>query len=299
MIAHDHGRTIQQIIQGAVRVELHPRDMVEIEAEEVHHQPTEEILSRRSRLQHLKEHEADEGAEQRLREEHRRRDEHRQGGFQRERTLAIPAIQPYEPLEDQRRKDIGHQHHREHTDDGDLGQRTQGRVTRHDQRADADKHDQGREDDAVLIGGEHLPTVGIFVTGSLGHEDGIVITLSEDESGQDDVYDIKLDTQKSHQSQNPNPADGHRKEGEHRQFDTAQGEPEEEEHDKSAGPANIVEVVGETVGNGTVHPLDIKGIRVIAKCLHPRIHLRGFHPWMQGQHIDDTIVVCQTVHTHV
>lgn len=43
-------------------------------------------------------------------------------------------------------------------------------------------------------------------------------------------------------------------------FDVAEREPEEEENDETAGPAYVVEIVGQAVGNGAVQLANLKTI---------------------------------------
>ena len=61
-----------------------------------------------------------------------------------------------------------------------------------DQRSYSDEHDECRYDDALKIGGKHGSVVFMFVEASLGHEYGVVVALSEDECGEDDVDDVEL-----------------------------------------------------------------------------------------------------------
>ena len=69
----------------------------------------------------------------------------------------------------------------------------------YDQGAHADKHDQGRDDDAVLIGRQQFLAVGIFINQAIGDEDGIVVALTKDKSSQDDVDNVELHAQQLHQ----------------------------------------------------------------------------------------------------
>ena len=123
-------------------------------------------------------------------------------------------------------------------------------MTSHNERADADEHDECRKDDGPLVGGQHRLMVSRLIDRPFGHEDGIIVALSENERGENDIDDIKLDAAESHDTENPQPADSHRQEGQHGQGESAERELKEEEHDASAGPADIVEVVGEL----TQHP---------------------------------------------
>ena len=89
----------------------------------------------------------------------------------------------------------------------------EGGVLGKDECTDADEHDDSRDDDAVLIGSEHLAPVSIFILASLCHKDGVVVALSEDEGGENDVHHIELNIQQCHHAEDPYPADCHREEG--------------------------------------------------------------------------------------
>ena len=75
--------------------------------------------------------------------------------------------------------------------------------------ADADKHDECRDDDAVFVGCYHLFTIGIFILATLGHEDGVVITLTEDEGCEYHIHNVKFYAKQCHDSQNPYPTHRH------------------------------------------------------------------------------------------
>ena len=79
--------------------------------------------------------------------------------------------------------------------------------------ADAYEHDQGREGNGAFVRSQHLAAVGAFVEAALGHKDGVVVALAEDERCQYNINYIKLYVQQPHDAQNPYPADGHRHEG--------------------------------------------------------------------------------------
>ena len=64
-----------------------------------------------------------------------------------------------------------------------------------DKRTYTDEHDQRRNDDGLLIGGQKLAPIGIFVAHALGDENGIVVALSKDESGENDIDNIKLNVE--------------------------------------------------------------------------------------------------------
>ena len=49
-----------------------------------------------------------------------------------------------------------------------------------------------KDDDRLLIGGQKLAPIGIFVAHALGDEYGIVVALPKDEGGENDIDNIKL-----------------------------------------------------------------------------------------------------------
>ena len=100
----------------------------------------------------------------------------------------------------------------------------------------------------------------MFVDKSFGDEDRIVVALAEDEGGQDDVHDVEPDVEQLHEAEDPQPADGHGQEGHEAQFEPPEREPEEEEDDHAARPADVVEVAGQRIGDGTVHPLHVEAV---------------------------------------
>ena len=76
-------------------------------------------------------------------------------------------------------------------------------MTGHNQRSYADEHDEGREKDSPAVGRQHRTTVDCLVNSSLGHAEGVVIALSKDERGEDDVDDIERKARDTHNSLNP------------------------------------------------------------------------------------------------
>ena len=130
-----------------------------------------------------------------------------------------------QPTEHQRWQVVGHDDHSSHADDGDLGQRTQSRMLGQYECADADEHQRGRKHHTTAIAAQPTAACGIFIDQSFGYKDGVVVTLSEDKGGQDDIDDIELDAQQLHQSQYPNPAYGQRQERQQGQLNGAKREP--------------------------------------------------------------------------
>ena len=105
--------------------------------------------------------------------------------------------------------DESHEDYGEHAHDGDISKGVKGRMTGNDEGADANEHDERREEDRPSIGGEHGTMVLVFVKRALRHEDGIVVTLTKDEGAQDVVDDIELNAQQRHNTQYPQPTDSH------------------------------------------------------------------------------------------
>ena len=134
--------------------------------------------------------------------------------------------------------------------------------------------------------------MGVLILAALGDEDGVVVALSEDEGGEDDVDDVELDAQQRHDAQYPQPAHRHGEEGEQCQFDAAEGEPEEEEDDGGAGEADVVEVVGKGACQCAVHAADVEG--VVEACLDA-LHVLLFH----GELVHDGVSPCLAVDADV
>ncbi len=156
--------------------------------------------------------------------------------------LSVPACQA---AEDERRNEVGEQHDGEHPDDGHFRERAHSRMPRDDERAYAHEHYHRRESDAAAVGVEDFPPRGILGHESFGDEYRVVVSLSEDECGEDDVDDVEFYREYAHESQNPQPADGERKECEDGEFEAAEGNPEEYEDYEPADKADVVELFRE------------------------------------------------------
>ena len=113
-------------------------------------------------------------------------------------------ITEFEPkAEDHRGDDEGHEDHGEHTHDGDLSEGVKGRMTSNDEGADANEHDERREEDRSTIGSQHGTMVLVLIDRTFGHKDGIVVALTKDKGAQNDVDDIELDAQQGHNAKYP------------------------------------------------------------------------------------------------
>ena len=141
------------------------------------------------------------------------------------RHVAPMAVGIDNPVEDQWWHHPCHEHHCQHTYNSYLCQRMQGRMLGNNQRTDADKHNQCRDDDAVLERWQQLLLIGIFVDETVGDEDGVVVALSEDKGGQNDVDDVELHVEQTHDAQNPYPSQCHRQECQQCQFQSAERQP--------------------------------------------------------------------------
>ena len=148
----------------------------------------------------------------------------------------IPAIKD-------RRDGGGHNECDGHADEGDCAERVHSRMLREDKNADADEHDGCREDNRLTVLRQHRFAGFVLVNKAFDNENGVIVTLAEDESGEDDVNDIELNTNELHDGDNPNPAECHRNEGNEREPETAEAEDEENEDNQAAAKADIIEVI--------------------------------------------------------
>ena len=62
----------------------------------------------------------------------------------------------------------------------------------------------------TVVGGngelrQHFLAVSVFVHHPLGDENGVVVSLPEDERGKDNVDDVEFHIENAHQSENPDP----------------------------------------------------------------------------------------------
>ena len=80
---------------------------------------------------------------------------------------------------------------------------------------------------------------------SFGDKDGIVVALSENKCGKDDVYDVELYVEYVHQPENPYPAHSQRHEGDECYLYASERKQQKHKHDEPAYIEYLVEVVGE------------------------------------------------------
>ena len=296
MVADDDGSRAESLLRYSFNVEPDIRDMPQVEQEQPLLVPSEPRTAFLRPWQQPQEEKARHIDRCQLDEEHQYAQSHHREPPDGNRARPVLSAASDKEIEYQRREDIRHQHHGEHPRYGHLGQRMQCRMACHDQCPDTDEHDQCRQDDRVLVRRQHLPSVSILVHGPLGHEDGIVVALPEDERGKDDVDDVELHSAQRHDAQYPQPAHSHRYEREQCQFEIAEGKPEEEEHDESAGDADIVEIVGQMTGYGAVHAHDVETEAVlISQPVLDALHISV----LDRKHIHDAVPFLRPVDTDV
>ena len=96
---------------------------------------------------------------------------------------------------------------------------------RKDKNADTDKHYQRREKDGLTVLWQDGFTGTAFVEQSFHNKNGVVVSLSEDKRGEDDIDDIELQTETLHQRQYPDPTESHRHKRDEHQPYIAETEP--------------------------------------------------------------------------
>ena len=165
-------------------------------------------------------------------------------------------------------------------------------MPRHYQRAYANEHNQGGLQNAMLVGFEYRSAESVFTLAALGHENGVIVPLPENESGQYDIDYVEFDAEKAHYAEYPHPAHSHREKGDYREFKPSEGEPQEEEYYQRAGPAYIVEIVRKIVGKGAVHTRHVEAVGIAA--LHGlnvfRLHTQHVH------HIAEPVGLSEILH---
>ena len=99
----------------------------------------------------------------------------------------IPAVKD-------RRDGGGHDKGDGHADKGHCAERVHGRMLREDKNAYADEHDGRRKDNRLAVLREHFFACAMLVNEAFDDENRIIVTLTEDKGGKDDVDDIELNT---------------------------------------------------------------------------------------------------------
>ena len=110
----------------------------------------------------------------------------------------------------------------------------------------------------MLVSGKHRATCTTLIYATFGDEDCIVVSLSEDESGENDIYYIELDAQQSHDSKYPYPAYCHRDKGNDCQLQLAERVPQKEEYYCRTNYAYIVKIRGEAICNTAIESPYVK-----------------------------------------
>ena len=98
---------------------------------------------------------------------------------------------------------------------------------------------------AVLVSGQALFTIGIFIDKAFSYEYSVVVPLAEDEGSQDYIHYIEPDVAQSHYPQDPEPADSQREECQQGELQATETQAKEDEYNKAAYPPYLVEAVGE------------------------------------------------------
>ena len=98
------------------------------------------------------------------------------------------------------------------------------------------------QDHGVLERAQDLLSRRVFVHQPLGDEDGIVVSLTEDEGREDDIDNVELQAEQAHRPEDPDPTHRERQESgdTHRQ---AQGQAQEEKDDDAAQKPDPVEIL--------------------------------------------------------
>ena len=79
---------------------------------------------------------------------------------------------------------------------------------------------------------QEFPSRLVLLQESLQYEYAEIIPHSENEGGENDVHDVELNPQNAHNSYDEYPAQQHRQETQHGQFNAAEGEPQDEENEE-------------------------------------------------------------------
>ena len=148
----------------------------------------------------------------------------------------IPAVKD-------RRDGGGHDKGDGHADKGHRAERVHSRMLCEDENADADEHDGRRKDNRLTVLREHFFAGAVLVHKTFDNENRIVVTLTEDKRGEDDIDDIELNTKQLHDGDDPNPTECHGHKSNQRQPEIAEAEHQEKEHNQAAAQTDIIEVI--------------------------------------------------------
>ena len=241
VVADDDGGPAEGLVFAAPLPETHAGHAADDETGDALQQPVIEGLTVPPPLQRaVYQHRIGYQQQEHTAQEARHRDGRCRQAAQGDGIFAPSAMLLRQPSEHHRRQPAGHHHHHGHTHDGYFGQRPQGRMPADNQRAYADEHDNGGQDHAAPAGLQAAPARSVLGHQALGDENGIVISLAEDESGQNDIDDVELEAQQLHEPQYPHPTHSQRQEGHQAHLHTAQRQPQEGKDHEAADETDIV-----------------------------------------------------------
>ena len=75
----------------------------------------------------------------------------------------------------------------------------------------------------MLVRCKHLASISIFIHRTFCHKYSVVITLTKNKCGKNDIDNIKLHSKQRHNAQYPQPAHCHRDKRQQRQLKTTKG----------------------------------------------------------------------------
>ena len=86
-------------------------------------------------------------------------------------------------------------------------------MLRHNERSHTNKHDQSRDDNTVLIRRQQFLFICKLIDESVSNKYGVIVALSKDKRGENDIDDIELHIEEIHDTQDPEPSHSHREKG--------------------------------------------------------------------------------------
>ena len=88
-------------------------------------------------------------------------------------------------------------------------------MLRYDERSHTNKHDQSGDDNTVLIRRQQFLFVCELIDKTVSNKYGVIVTLSKDKRGENNVDNIELHIEEIHDTQYPEPSHSHREEGQY------------------------------------------------------------------------------------
>ena len=137
----------------------------------------------------------------------------------------------------------GHDECDGHADERHGAERVHCGMLCEDEDADADEHDGRGKDNRLAVLRQNRLAGAMLINQAFNNEDGVIVSLSENECSEDNIDDIKLNTKQLHDSKNPNPAERHGNKSNECQPETAETEDKEDEDNQAAAETDIIEVV--------------------------------------------------------